>query len=336
LARIAIDLHGGDFGPSVLIPSSFKFFLNNPQHHGVLVGDSRVFKAYISKSPSNIEWIDADDIGDLAHKPARLLRNVGHSSIETCFRALHNQDVDVLVSAEHTGVLLALISKYGKLHSLLNRPVLASWLPSLDKKTVMLDLGASFVATHDQLLAYAAVGAGILRNKAKKPSLGLLNVGTEHFKGPTEIRLANESLKSWSGIDYQGFIEANEVFRGELDIIVTDGFTGNSIIKSSEGALDLTFKLIKGRLNSGFISKLLALWLKRQMKLALKPLDPRTSNGALVAGSNLLVIKSHGNAQERAFESALCRAVEAHGLQMTGAIWSELDNLLDEDVRKLT
>ena len=301
MARIAIDLHGGDFGPSVIIPSSFQFFRDNSHHYGVLVGDSRVYRRFIKDAPSNIEWIDADIIGDIAQKPSRLLRREGFSSIEVCYKALHNKDVDVVVSSEHTGVLLVLMSKYGQLHSLLSRPVLASWLPTVKRSTVMLDLGASFTASHEQLMAYAAVGVGVLRNKVEKPALGLLNVGSEYFKGPPELRAAHESLLKWSGIDYCGFVESSEVFKGELDIIVTDGFTGNSIIKASEGALNLAFSVLRSKLNKGTWSRILAFWLNRQMRAALKPLDPRNANGALVAGGNILVIKSHGKSDEEAF-----------------------------------
>jgi len=330
MARIAIDLHGGDFGPSVLIPSCFNFFRHNQHHYGVLVGDSRIYRAYVQQCPSNIEWIDADPIGDLARKPSRLLRREGHSSIEICYRALHNQDVDAVVSAEHTGVLLALISKYGQLHTTLNRPVLASWVPTVGKATVMLDLGASFTATSDQLLAYAAVGKGLTKKSLIEPKLGLLNVGTEFFKGPPELRLAHEELQKWDGLDYIGFIEASDVFLGIADIIVCDGFTGNSVIKASEGALDLTFSVLREKLNKGLFSRLLAFWLKIQMKSTLRSLDPRIANGAIVAGSSLLVVKSHGNAKEKAFCSAIERAVQAHTLQYTASIWAELDCLFDE------
>ncbi len=335
MARFAIDLHGGDFGPSVIIPASFQYFRENPQHYGVLVGDSRVYRPYVQHCPANIEWIDADPIGDAAEKPSRLLRKDGFSSIEICFRALHNQDVDVLVSSEHTGVLLVLMSKYGQLHSLLSRPVLASWLPTPKRSTVMLDLGASFTATADQLLAFAAVGIGILRDMNERPKVGLLNIGQEYFKGPPEVRAAHETLAQSSTIDYQGFVEASEAFKGNLDILVTDGFTGNSVIKASEGALNLIFDIMRDNLSKGLLSRLLGLWLKRQMRASLQSLDPRLSNGALVAGSNLLVVKSHGNAGEKAFSAALKRAGMAASASMVGSIWSELDRLLDSELHLL-
>lgn len=332
MARIAIDLHGGDFGPSVTLPSSLEFFKAHPHHHGVLVGDSRRCSPFVKSLPANTEWVEAEALGERSQKPSRLLRSSGHSSIEVCFQMLENQVVDTLVSAEHTGVLLTLVTKHSKLHSLLTRPVLASWLPTLAKPTVMLDLGASFSASSDQLLAYAAIGTGLLRHDQAKPSLALLNVGTEFFKGPPELRAADQLLKQWSSIDYRGFVEASQVFHGKLDVIVCDGFTGNSVIKASEGALDLTFGLIRKSLGQSIFGRLAGFWLKRQMTTTLQPLEPRHANGALVAGSNLQVIKSHGNADAKAFGAALERSADICNRQVIPAIWSELNRLIDDDI----
>jgi glycerol-3-phosphate acyltransferase PlsX len=331
MARIAIDLHGGDFGPSVLIPACLHYFRAHPEHHGVLFGDQNVCKPLTHFCPTNIEWIDTKDIAELAHKPAQLMRRDSFSSIETAFKALRDGQVDALVSAEHTGVLLVLVAKYGELHSALNRPVLAAWLPTLTGTAIMLDLGASFTANQQQLLSYAAIGTALVPTSEENPRLSLLNVGAEYFKGPEALRLAHATLQGWPNINYRGFIEASDIFTGKTDVIVCDGFTGNSIIKASTGALDLTFALLKARLERGLVKPLLAWWLKRQLKTVLKKLDPRLANGALVTGSNLLVVKSHGNANDRAFTSAIERAVRALALDSTGEIRRKLDKL-DEKI----
>ncbi|EAR09755.1 fatty acid/phospholipid synthesis protein [Reinekea blandensis MED297] len=245
---------------------------------------------------------------------------------------LEDQVVDALVSAEHTGVLLALVTKHGTLHSLLTRPVLASWLPTKAKPTVMLDLGASFSATSDQLLAYAAIGSGLFRTESSLPTLALLNVGTEYFKGPPELRNANQLLSEWPSIRYQGFIEASQVFEGKLDVIVCDGFTGNSVIKASEGALDLTLGSLQSVFNRGLLLRLLGLALKRPIQQALSPLDPHKANGALIAGSNLMAVKSHGNAGQVAFKAAIERSADLVNRQVIPAVWRELNRLIDDDV----
>ncbi|MEJ2042044.1 MAG: hypothetical protein P8X89_02080 [Reinekea sp.] len=335
MARIAIDLHGGDFGPSIIIPSSFQFFRDNPQHYGVLIGDSRQYRHFVHQSPDNIEWIESETLGDAAHKPSKLLRQEGFSSIEIAYKVLSRKDVDVLVSAEHTGVLMVLMAKYGAMHSLVERPVLVSWVPAQSKKTLMLDLGASFNANHVQLLTYAAIGAGLLQGLDQAPSLALLNVGTEYFKGPTELRLAHTRLEHWRRIDYRGFVEASDVFKGNLDIVVCDGFTGNSIIKASEGAVNLVLDVIRDQFSKSWLARVAGWFLRSRLQFALRPLDPRNANGALLAGSDLSVVKSHGNAGERAFMAALDQAVGLHGNRAVQSVWQALDRLLDEDLEAI-
>lgn len=332
MARIAIDLHGGDFGPSVTLPSSIQFFKQNPQHSGVFAGRAQSCPLDRFTLPKNVQWVEADELGDKSQKPSRLLRTKGNSSVEVAFRMLEDQAVDTLVSAEHTGVLLALTSKHGRLHSLLTRPVLASWLPTREKPTVMLDLGASFSATADQLLAYAAIGSGLFRTGTIKPSLALLNVGTEFFKGPPELRNANQLLGGWSSIDYHGFVEANHVFDGVLDVIVCDGFTGNSVIKSAEGALGLTLETLQSTLRQNGWWKLLGWLLKNRLGQALSPLDPNKANGALIAGSTLLAVKSHGSASEAAFIAAIERSADLVNRQVVPSIWRELNRLIDDEI----
>ncbi len=335
MARIAIDLHGGDFGPSVTIPSSLEFFRNHPQHYGVLVGDKRQYRHFLKGSPVNVEWVDAEILGSGSHKPSLLLRREGFSSIEIAYKMAGNQDVDIIVSAEHTGVLMVLLAKYGTLHSLVERPVLSTWLPTANKKTLMLDLGASFNANHIQLLTYAAIGMGMLKGAVNRPSLALLNVGTEYFKGPTELRLAHSKLLQMKGINYQGFVEASEVFNGKLDLIVCDGFIGNSVIKASEGALNLALAAIKKQFSDSWWSRLAGLLVQNRLKQALEPLDPSSANGALLAGSNLAVVKSHGNAQSAAFYSSIERAVQLHNQNAVANVLNALDFLLDEDLEQL-
>ncbi|MDN3649524.1 hypothetical protein QWZ13_11420 [Reinekea marina] len=328
MAKLAVDIHGGDFGPFVVIPSCLDFFRSNPQHFGYLFGNAQSYRAYVSESPANVEWIDTDELSDIERAtPSKLLRKSGTSSIEIAYKALSNKDVDAIVSAEHTGVLLALSTKYGQLHSQLNRPVLASWLPTTSSETVMLDLGASFSATSDQLVAYAAVGIGLMRSRYSTPKVSLLNLGTEAFKGPLELRTAYQVLSQWEGIEFQGFIEANDLYCGRTHIVATDGFTGNTAIKSAEGALKLTLSSVSDQFTASIWHKLLGLVLKYRLKSVVSQLHPDNANGALVAGSDLIVIKSHGNARRRALTAALNRAVDAIESQSAERIWEELDKV---------
>ncbi|MFQ3229132.1 MAG: glycerol-3-phosphate acyltransferase PlsX [Reinekea sp.] len=328
MAKLAVDIHGGDYGPSVVIPSCLDFFRSHPEHLGYFFGDARFYRAFIHECPSNLEWIDTDELSDVEKaSPSKLLRKQGLSSIEIAYKALANKDVDAVISAEHTGVLLTLATKYGQLHNQLNRPALASWLPTTGLETVMLDLGASFSATSDQLIAYSAIGIGLMRSSYAVPKVSLLNLGTEAYKGPLELRTAYKVLSQWQNIDFAGFIEASDIYNGSTNIVVTDGFTGNTAIKSAEGALKLAIKSVSTQLQQSILHKVLGLVLKQQLKNTMTKLHPDEANGALVAGTELLIIKSHGNAKKRALTAALKRAVYAIEHKSTELIWAELDKI---------
>ncbi|TCS42560.1 phosphate acyltransferase [Reinekea marinisedimentorum] len=329
MATFAIDLHGGDFGPSVLIPACFQFFRDHPKDQGILVGDLKTFRSLVQYCPVNIDWYDKPPLQGFASKPSRLLRSDSDSSIEACFQLVKSGKADVVVSAEHTGVLLVLTTKYGAVHPYLKRPVLASYIPTMSKPTVMLDLGASYSAKKEQLLAFSAVGVGLIGGS--KPSVALLNVGIESFKGPLDIQAAHKALLEWCNIDYRGYIEASDIYSGEQDVIVCDGFTGNSVIKSAEGAMGFAYRTLKARLSNGLVNRVLGLWMRGELHSAMKSLNPEECNGAIVAGSELTVVKSHGCAKERAFRNALERAAKFYAEGAAERVLGQLEWLSSTD-----
>ncbi|TXR53519.1 phosphate acyltransferase [Reinekea thalattae] len=336
MATVAIDLHGGDFGPSLLIPACFQFFREQPSHQGILVGDLKQFRSVVQHCPSNIDWLDKPALGDAAKRPARLLKRQANSSIESCFELVKQGQADVLVSAEHTGVLLVLTTKYGQVHPFLKRPALVSAIPTVKEPCLMLDLGASYTAKTAQLLAFSAIGTSLASAIKQKPSLALLNVGVEAFKGPIELQRAAEQLANWKDIDFKGYVEACDIYSGDYDIVICDGFSGNHVIKSAEGSMALSSQLLSDRLNQNYLNKFLGLWFKKQMKAALKPLDPANYNGAVVAGSDLAVVKSHGNARSKAFNSALVKALALCQQQSVVAIQQKLDQVANDQKGVIT
>lgn len=325
MAKLAIDLHGGDSDPSVLFFASTQFLKKHPQHQGIFLGQRSTIEPFKALSAPKVSFVVTSELGLEAENPARLIKNTGDSSIEKSYQLLAKGSVDAVITSEHTGVLMALMTKYGVMHQSVNRPILASWLPTPDGETVMLDLGASFTATHTMLLTYAAIAKGLLKEQSQSPRIAILNVGKEQFKGPLEIRKADKTLRTWPTIRYEGFVEASDVFKGQLDAILCDGFTGNSVIKSAEGASELILTVMRDKLSKGIIKPLLGRWLAKELKTELKKLDHRHANGALVVGSDLLVIKSHGGADEVAFGAALERAVSAHEQQLVPSVLSQLD-----------
>lgn len=329
MAVLAIDLEGGDYGPSRLIPASIEYLARNPRHSAILYGREDTCLPLLPSLPDNLRFQSVSSSLSPALNPAQLLRHEYGSSIEDAYRALANKEVDALISSEHTGILMALSHRHSVTHPAVDRPVLVSWVPTAREPILMLDLGASFSATAEQLLGFSAIGLAIANSsRTRRPRLALLNLGVEANKGPQSLRLGAEQLKQWSDVDFKGFIEANEVFQGDLDLVITDGFTGNAVIKAAEGTLDLTLSAIRGELERDWLGRLLGRLLSRRLKPHFKKLDPRRSNGALLAGTPLTVIKSHGHADGVAFQAALARAVEAAEGRWCPLILERLDKLL--------
>lgn len=329
MAVLAIDLQGGDFGPSRLIPASLDFLARHPHHSAILYGHADTCPPLLPALPDNVQFHPVSDTLPPELNPAQLLRRDYQSSIESAYLALADGEADALVSCEHTGMLMALAHRHSVTHPAVDRSVLVSWVPTAQAPILMLDLGASFSATAEQLLGFAAIGLAIAKDtQARRPRLALLNLGVEANKGPHSLRMAAEQLKSWPDVDFQGFIEANEVFQGDLDLVITDGFTGNAVIKSAEGTLDLTLSAIRGELERDWLGRTLGALLSRRLKPHFKRLDPRRSNGALLAGTPLTVIKSHGHADGVAYQAALGRALEAVEGQWCRRILDRLDKLL--------
>ncbi len=327
MAVVAIDLEGGDFGPSHLLPASIRYFQNHPQHSGILFANSRR-QAAMPALPDNLRFESCTGALPRNLNPGRLLRNEYGSSIEQAVSQLSQGRFDAVVSSEHTGILMALLHRHGRVHTTLDRPVLVSWVPTSKDAMLMLDLGASFSATAKQLLGFAAVGVAIASGQlGRKPRLALLNLGVEPNKGPHSIRQASEQLARWPDVDYRGFVEAGDVFRGDLDLVITDGFTGNAVIKAAEGTLDLTLGAIRHALSRDLTGKILGRLLRHRLRPVMRQLDPRRSNGALLAGTEMTLIKSHGDATGTAFQAALSRAIEASEGAWCPSIQAQLDAL---------
>lgn len=330
MAVLAIDLHGGDLGPSHLVPASLRYFRKHPEHRGLLFGQPDLCRPHLPHTlPPNVVFEPCKQSLPAELNPAQLLRHRYGSGLEQAYDVLAKQEVDAVVSAEHTGVLMALMHRHGVPHPAVDRPVLVSWLPTARKPTVMLDLGASFSASAEQLLGFAAIGLAIAsQSQARKPSLALLNLGVEANKGPQSLRLAAEQLRQWPDVDFRGFIEADQIFQGRLDLVITDGFTGNAVIKAAEGTLDLTLSALREQLRGDWLGRVLGYFLNRRLRPQFVRLDPRRSNGALLAGSPMTVIKSHGDADVLAFQAAIGRAVDAVDGRWCGRILDRLDQLI--------
>jgi len=250
-------------------------------------------------------------------KPSQVMRHGDGTSMWSCIDAVKDGEATVAVSCGNTGALMAVsMIRLRKLPGV-NRPAIACMWPSRNPGgfNVMLDVGADIKAEAADLLQYAAMGASYARNgmKLTRPRVGLLNVGTEEHKGRAELKEANDQLAvaaEAGGYDYIGFVEGGDLPSDRVDVIVTDGFTGNIALKTAEGTAKLISDFMKEAFNAGILSKFAALLALNSLKRLQRRMDPRRVNGGIFLGLNGTVIKSHGSADETGVAAAIALAYQ--------------------------
>lgn len=343
--RIAIDAMGGDFGPESTMPAvigqarqhpEFEFVVYGHQQQCQLDGNSTVNLA--EQLPENIDFKHVDKQIEMADVPTYALRYGRDSSMAMALKSLARGEVAACITAGNTGALVALSRHMLGICPSIDKPALCKIMPTHLGRSYMLDLGATINCSSDQLVQFARLGAALYKqdngNVRQLPSVRLLNIGSEHFKGMDVIRDAAESLGNMSSLDYQGYIEGDEIYRGVADIIVCDGFVGNIALKSSEGVARFMLESLQGALSKSTglstglgtmrntsVQKTAQLNGERDqgmpdtqtvnaVKQWQQACDPARYNGAQLLGVNGLVVKSHGGVSGHAFSQALLMLVE--------------------------
>lgn len=302
--RIAIDAMGGDEGVPVMIAGAA---LARHRHEGfkfLLVGDEVAIKAALDKHPNMraaSEILHTNGIVTGEDKLSAALRKSKTSSMGLAINAVKTGDASAAVSAGNTGALMAMSKLALRTMPGIDRPALAALLPTLeDTDVVMLDLGANTECDSKNLVQFAVMGAAYSRIifGFDRPRVRLLNIGTEEMKGTDELRDAAQHLRDATGLhmDFQGFVEADKINRGECDVVVCDGFTGNIALKSIEGTARFVTDLLKRAFTSSIRSKFGFLVSRPATDLLRHHLDPNNHNGAVFMGLNGVVVKSHGSA----------------------------------------
>ncbi len=314
---VALDLMGGDFGPSLTVPAAKQALLISESLKLILVGVESECEAEMRRcrldSHERVEFISAESKIPSDCPVAYALRHSGGTSMRIALEQVSEGRAGSCVSAGNTGALMAIASHV--IHKIPNidRPALAAFVPSDAKEdgfSLMLDLGANVCCSPENLVQFACMGAReyqIVMNTARRPRVALLNVGVEHNKGNECIKKASDLLQFVEFIDFIGYIEGDSLFNSCADVIVCDGFAGNIALKTSEGLVRLIRSKASGSM-TGFWSLLklpLALFVKSKMKTLL----PDTYNGASLLGLQGVVIKSHGSARKQATVNALIRAM---------------------------
>jgi phosphate acyltransferase len=312
---VSIDAMGGDRGVADVIRGMGKSLAENPRLRYILHGDAEPLRAAIRPGSSlagRTEIRHADGVIAMDEKPSRALRNAQGTSMWQALETVKSGESPVVISGGNTGALMALAMLSLRKAQGVNRPAIAVLWPSLNPGgyNVLLDGGADIRADADDLLKFAVMGASFARNALglKKPRVGLLNVGTEEFKGRTELHDAAERIAATgpsSDFDYIGYVEGSDMASARVDVIVTDGFTGNVALKTGEGTASLIRGLLKEAFAYSALSRIGALFAVTSLNRLQRRIDPRRANGGVFLGLNGTVIKSHGSADATGVAAAI-------------------------------
>ncbi|WP_433749643.1 phosphate acyltransferase PlsX [Falsibacillus pallidus] len=309
--RIAIDAMGGDNAPNEIVLGAVKAAREFNDLNITLYGNENEISKYISKE-DRVEIIHAEEVILGTDEPVRAVRRKKNSSMVMMAQAVADGYADACVSAGNTGALMAAgLFIVGRIEGI-ERPALAPTLPTLDGKGfVMLDLGANADAKAEHLLQYAIMGS-IYAEKVRgipNPRVGLLNIGTEEKKGNDLTKEAFKLIKE-SGVNFVGNVESRDLLQGPADVVVTDGFTGNMVLKTIEGTAMSVFSMLKETLMSNMKTKLAAGLIKSDLMKIKGKMDYSEYGGAALFGLNAPVVKAHGSSNETAFYNAVKQTKE--------------------------
>ncbi|MDD3884712.1 MAG: phosphate acyltransferase PlsX [Gallionella sp.] len=312
---LAIDAMGGDHGTSVTVPAALDYLKRFPGDSIVLVGLPEDIEAELrarKAQPSpRLRIHPASEVVAMDEQPQSALRGKKDSSMRVSINLLKQGEVHACVSAGNTGALMATARYVLKTLPGIDRPAIASYLPTRVGQICMLDLGANTDCTAEHLLQFALMGATLvsaLEHKAN-PSVGLLNIGSEDIKGNEVVKQAAELLRN-SDLNFYGNVEGTDIFKGTTDVVVCDGFVGNVALKTTEGLAQMLGGFLREEFGRNLFSKLAALIAMPVLKAFKRRVDHRRYNGASFLGLNGIVVKSHGSADAFAFGCAIERAAE--------------------------
>jgi len=333
-SRIAVDAMGGDEGVAVMLAGAARARRRFEGMEFLLVGDeSRIrdgLKAHPNLAAAS-EIVHAAEIVASDAKPSQAIRRAKTTSMGIAIDLVKQGRAGAAVSSGNTGALMAMAKLSLRTMAGIDRPALAALLPSLgDNDTVMLDLGANTEVDERNLVQFAVMGAAYARTALDlaRPRVALLNIGTEEMKGTDSIRDAAAQLRAAKHLplDFTGFIEGNRLSRGDVDVIVCDGFSGNIALKTAEGTARFVADLLRRAFSSSLRSKLGFLISKPATELLRHHLDPNNHNGAVFLGLNGIVVKSHGGANEVGVDTAIGFAAKMVRDELTRRIAEDLGN----------
>jgi glycerol-3-phosphate acyltransferase PlsX len=309
---IALDAMGGDHGPDVVVPGAELSLIRHPEISYRMYGSEAKIRPLVEARPKlkqRTEIVHTDVVVAMDEKPSQALMRGRHgSSMWLAVGAVKTGEAAVAVSGGNTGALMAMAKLALKTHPGIERPVISAIWPTVDAECIVLDVGANVGATAEQLVSSALLGAAMARTlfDLEKPRVGLLNIGVEEVKGLDEIKRAHVWLRTTEPpFSYHGFVEGDQIGQGVVDVVVTDGFTGNIALKTAEGTAKQIAEYLRQAMSRSLLSKLGAALAKGAFTVLKRKMDPRRLNGGVFLGLNGLVIKSHGGTDAMGFASAI-------------------------------
>ena len=331
--RIAVDAMGGDGGPKIIMPSVKEFLLENRSVKVDVYGDEKILSKYLNIFDKNISEnltiIHTDEKVLSEDSPSHALRHKKNSSMSMAIKSVKDKNAQACVSAGNTGALMA-ISRFilGTLDGI-DRPAIESMLPSLNGHTHVLDLGANIDSKAEHLYQFAVMGSALssVLDEKENPTVGLLNVGEESIKGNTQVKDAHDLLLS-SRLNYVGFVEGDDIFCGNTDVIVCDGFVGNIALKASEGTAKFITSKLKDEFKKNIFTKISGILSMIVLNSFKKVADPRKYNGASLLGLKGIIVKSHGGADSFAFNNSLKIALKEVNKDVPSCIDKKLKEIL--------
>lgn len=304
---------GGDHGPRVIVPAALKVLAESSQLHLVLVGIRSAIEAELASYGNTMAYGErlqirnATQVVEMDEAPSLALRSKKDSSMRVALNLLQEGAVQACISAGNTGALMATARFVLKMLPGIDRPAILFPLPSMQGPVYVLDLGANVDCQADHLFQFAIMGSvavAAIENQPN-PKVGLLNVGKEQIKGTEQVKRASDLLANVANLNYVGFVEGNDIYKGTVDVVVCDGFVGNVALKVSEGLASMMLQHTKDGFRKNWYTKFAAFIAKPVLKSIFSRFDPNHYNGGSLLGLQGVVIKSHGNASIAAFAEAI-------------------------------
>lgn len=331
---IAIDAMGGDVGPAVMVEGAALARADFPDLRYRFYGDEMAIREELAKFPDfaeTVEIVHADTVISGEEKPSQALRRSKDSSMGLAIQAVKAGEAEAALSGGNTGALMAIAKLALRTMPGIDRPAISALLPTLgENDVVMLDLGANTECDADNLIQFAVMGAAYARTALDidRPRTALLNIGSEDQKGTEDLRNAAAQLREASALplEFTGFIEADRLSRGHVDVVATDGFSGNIAIKSVEGTARFVADLIRRAFTSSLRSKAGFMLSRPAANLLKRTLDPNNHNGGVFLGLNGLVVKSHGGADANGVRNAIGVTAKMAIADITRKIAEDLEN----------